>query len=204
MEENKDTQTPTPAARGGGVMDIQRPSARISAAPTPAQAVDPASAPTQPEPTPTVPESEPPKPTPVFTEVPSDDPEPPKPSKPFDVEAALKESGATPNDTNGDPAKTDHMLPTHGSHKSHHVVPIVIAIIVAIGLTSAAVFAYIKTNQKTDNHPETEHTTQPTQSTPATTGDVDDASKQVDDTMNSANDEKDAPESDLSDQTLGL
>lgn len=81
-------------------------------------------------------------------------------------------------------------------------VAVLVAIVVALLLSAAAVFAYLKTK---DNTPETPATVNQTnQPSAATSADIDEASKEVEDAINSNGSDKDLPESELSEQTLGL
>jgi uncharacterized protein HemX len=86
-------------------------------------------------------------------------------------------------------------------HKSGApIAAIIVAILVALGLVGVTVYAYMQSNKKT---PATTTTTQQT-TDKATTQDVDQASKDVDDSLKSLDANKDFPESDLSDQSLKL
>jgi hypothetical protein len=79
---------------------------------------------------------------------------------------------------------------------------IIVAIVVALLLSAAAVFAYLKTKDGSNNKPTVVNTTN--QPSAATTEDVDEASKEVEKTINSVAADQDLPESELSEQTLGL
>jgi hypothetical protein len=89
-------------------------------------------------------------------------------------------------------------------HKSGKpVFVILIAVLVALGLAGVAVYAYMQSNDtKSPSTSKSESTSQP--AAPATSTDVDDAAKDVDEAISSVDDTKDMPESDLTDQTLGL
>lgn len=94
-----------------------------------------------------------------------------------------------------------HLLTPHASKPKHGpVLVIIIAVIIAAALIGVTVFAYM---QSQDTKKDTDHPAEQT-TAPATTGDVDNTTKEVDDAVNSVDDAKDMPESDLTDQTLGL
>ncbi len=102
------------------------------------------------------------------------------------------------------PPVTDHPpsqpTPTISQQKTRSMplVAVVVAIVIALGLIGLAVFAYFRHKDM----PAGEH--HHMSSTEVTTNDVDNTGKDVDNALSSANDNKDLPESDLSDQALGL
>lgn len=204
--EDKDTTEPTrptvPVSRP--VMDVQRPTARPQpttvGAPTSESPAEPESEATPPA-EPTTPPAE------TSVESPAA-----KPS--FDIAAALAEADKTPGAaTTPDAAaaseahsKADHLLAAHAKTGHKPIVPIIIAVIVAIALGAVTVFAYMKTKNDTRGGGDT-HTTAPTAETQDSSGatpqDVDDASKAVDGAAGT-NDTADLPETDLSDNNLGM
>ena len=191
MDDKNDKSTPTRP----GVMDVQRPSRA-------AQASTPSPAPESPAPIEPV---EAPAETPAETAPPAED-KPPT----FDAAAAQAEADKMPHQDNADPkdphAKADHLLAAHAQKKHHPKMPIVIAAIVALVLAGLAVMAYMNGKHSTKGTGDDHNTTQEHQPsmTPATTQDVDDANKDVDQTTNSVDDAADMPEAELNDQSLGL
>ncbi len=86
--------------------------------------------------------------------------------------------------------------------KKKPVLAIIVAIVIALGLAAATVFLYMKyyrTSSKTSNTSQ-----QASAVTPATTSDVDQASKQLDTSLAQADDSKDFATTAISDQSLGL
>ncbi len=81
------------------------------------------------------------------------------------------------------------------------VAAIVAAVIVALALSAATVFYYIRSRD--DSIPENEQAGT-TQSIPASISDIETATKALDDGLASINDDKDFASNDLSDATLGL
>lgn len=77
------------------------------------------------------------------------------------------------------------------------VAAIIVAIVIAIVLAGLTVYAWMKTSKKTA-------TTTQTTTAKVTTNDVDQAGKDVDNTLSKTNDSKDFSSADLTDQTLGL
>jgi uncharacterized protein HemX len=110
----------------------------------------------------------------------------------------------SPHDT---PADDYPQPPPHIEHKSHPpIVAIIVAVVIALALVGVTVFAYMSSKNDTkhegDDHEMTEQ--QSSQQSAATTTDVDDTSKEVDSTLGSVDENKDFPESELTDQALGL
>ena len=79
---------------------------------------------------------------------------------------------------------------------------IVVAVLVALILSGAAVFAYLKTKDGQNKVPTVVNTTN--EPAAATTEDVDEVTKEIDKVINETDADKDLPESELSEQTLGL
>ena len=206
MEDKDNNPTPrpsTPVSRP--VMDVQRPVPRpqpttVGAEPKP---VVEAPAPVAAEP------DKAPEPAVVPSETPTETPA----TKPtFDVQAALAEanntqaSAAEPDakDAQAAHAQADHLLAAHSKKGHKPIVPIIIAVVVALALGAVTVFAYLKTQSHTKSGGDAT-TTHTESQTPAgaTTEDVDAADKAVDAAAGTS-DATDMPESDLSDTTLGL
>ncbi len=101
-----------------------------------------------------------------------------------------------------------HEHPEHQNTSSHHAMPvmaIVVAIFVAIVLAGLVVMAYVRKNNGDIERKDTTTSSQSTETkTDVRTSDVDETSKQVDDTLAKANDAVDFPEAELSDASLGL
>jgi uncharacterized protein HemX len=101
----------------------------------------------------------------------------------------------------------DHLIAAHAKKpkSGKPLVAIVIALLVALALAGAAVYAFTQTKDKT--HQDGDHTKTSTPSTTQDTtvaSDTDDLQVEADKLATDADDTKDMPESDLTDQTLGL
>lgn len=80
---------------------------------------------------------------------------------------------------------------------------IIAAVLIALGLIAVTVYAYLQSQEKSSKSTESSQT-DTTKTTPAVTGtDVDEASGEVDKALNSS-EETDFPDSELTDQSLGL
>ncbi len=104
------------------------------------------------------------------------------------------------------PDHAEHLLAAHANPKNHPpLAAIVIAVIIAVALVGVTIFAYLSTRDATHQQDD-DHTAQQesTEQAAVTTTDVDDATQDVDSTLSSVDDAKDFPESDLTDQALGL
>ncbi|HTE58685.1 MAG TPA: hypothetical protein VK694_08170 [Verrucomicrobiae bacterium] len=200
-EEPKDTPKPGPVRRG--VMDIQRPrpQAPLASRPAPASVkVETPAAPADEEPA-FIPADEESAPTPVV-----DTPPPNKRPNIIEQAAAADAKAAADN-----PAAThdphQQMLAAHASKKGRPVAVIVVAVLIALVMAGLTAFAYMKTKDSTKttgDHPSQQSAApEETHTQGATTADVDSASKEVDSAA-AANEAADIPESDLTDQTLGL
>ncbi len=97
------------------------------------------------------------------------------------------------------------LLAAHASHRRSPKVVIVLAVVIGAALIGLAVFAYMQTRDNThpagDNGTHQEEAQTEAQASPA---DVDNTTKAVDDALSSVDDAQDIPESELTDQTLGL
>ena len=204
--EDKDTnpapRPSTPVSRP--VMDVQRPVAR-----PPLTTVG-----EDPKPVVEAPVAVEPDKTPEAPVVPTEAPADTSTAKPsFDVAAAMAEANKTPSgaaapdakDAQAAHAQADHLLAAHSKKGHKPIIPIMIAVVVALVLGAVTVFAYLKTQSHTKGGGDVTDTMTHTETqTPAVTSeDVDAADKAVD-TAAGANDATDMPESDLSDATLGL
>lgn len=199
-EEPKDAPKPTPVRRG--VMDIQRP--RPQQPLTPRRATAPAkvesSAPVEEEPAfiPAAEETTPPA-APVDT--------PPPGKKPSIIEQAAAEDAQAADKHSEAHDPHQQMLAAHASKKGRPVAVIVVAVLVALIMAGLTVFAYMKTKNSTkptgDQSSQQPTASEKTQTQGATTADVDSVSKEVDNAA-AANETADIPESDLTDQSLGL
>ena len=187
MEEHTEDQTKTPAGaatpppRSGGVMDIQPPKGQPDIwahdEPTPAPTPTPAPAAPTPSPEPNL-----------------------KPSTPEIIAPPEKQTEGLPKHIE---EHTDHLLAAHAdAHHKKPVLAIVVAIIIGLSLIGLTVFAYMQTKDGTKDAGD--HGTETHQESGASAADVDDTTKQVDDTLNTVDDTKDMPETDLTDQSLGL
>jgi hypothetical protein len=197
-ENSAQGATPGSARPSGGIMDVQRPKPTDTG---------PLNQPAEPEPgTSFTPASgENPASVPPETPQPSNDPiappenesiaKPPE-SEPVDAPAH------TPDEHTDE---THPLLAAHATKKHSPVVPIVVAGIIALALIAVTVFAFLKTKETTtpDGDDHTSPTHQETSSA-ATTQDIDDANKEIDQTLTAVDEAKDFPEADLSDQSLGL
>lgn len=197
----------TTPSRSAGVMDVQRPRVQGPIARRPVTPVTPAVTPpeAQAEPVPSPVEPAQPATPPVDSvATPEDNPEPtPKPTpEPTVSDAPVAAPEPVPS------AAPEHsLLSAQASHKSDKpIAVIIVAVLVAMSLIAVTVFAYMKTQN--DTHPEANHTTTSPggthQQAAVTPNDVDTTSKEVDQTLSSLDDAKDFPDTELSDQALGL
>lgn len=113
----------------------------------------------------------------------------------------LAELAAKTEDKKSDKPK----LPVHDSGKRAPKAVISVAVVVAIGLIGLSVFAYMKTQDEspTAGTDITTHQDGDNHETPATVGDVNAATTQVDEALKST-DETDFSENELTDQSLGI
>lgn len=81
------------------------------------------------------------------------------------------------------------------------LVPIIVAVLIALSLSGVAVFAYLNQQKKTETK-QTSQTTSPAPS--ATSADVDETNQAIDTDLNSANDDADLDDNTLSDTNLNL
>lgn len=99
----------------------------------------------------------------------------------------------------------DDKLPAPAMPTGHKaggpIIAIVSAVVVALGLAAITVFAYLKT-QQTDN-PAPQQNTSANEPAPAPAEQVDQATKDVDEAINAA-DEAGLDETELTDESLGL
>lgn len=92
--------------------------------------------------------------------------------------------------------------PSSGHKTGAPVAAIIAAVVVAVGLAAVTVYAYISSNDKAANTTDTNQNE--TSNSPAVTEqDVDETSNEVDGALNST-EETDFPDSELTDQSLGL
>ncbi len=95
--------------------------------------------------------------------------------------------------------------PTAPRPKKHGWFPIFMAILIALGLLAGAGYAYWQNNKQTKTTQTTKTTSTPAATKkPATTADIDAATKAIDTSLTSLGQATDVLESDLSDTTLGL
>jgi uncharacterized protein HemX len=197
MADEKTTDDIKPASRPAarrGVMDIQRPRVQQPASAAPPAAPDAVEF----EPTPLPAEAKPdPAPEPASQPAPAT----PEAVAPVAPTPPAVDQPAAPHDPH------QQMLAAHASKKGAPVVVIVVAIIIALGMAGLTVFAFMKTKDSTKPSGDQSHqemsSSDNSATKAATTADVDEASKAVDSAI--ASDEAtNLPESDLSDQTLGL
>jgi hypothetical protein len=202
-----EVSTPTPAAGGiGGVMDVKPRETSDVSSPVAVSPVERSeSMPEEPATTPPAPELY--APGEVHTETPA---EPTagtgsvsspdganRPGLSADLLAqAKKEVEKKSPDAND-------LLAAHASKKKGSMpkAAIAVAIVVALALSAAAVFAYLKTKEKESTPTVVNTTNQPAA---ATTNDVDGVTKDVDEAINGTGADQEMPESELSEQTLGL
>jgi len=148
---------------------------------------------------------------PVFTEsaVPAPDPTPtdtpptPEPIAPPESDPAVISAEA--------PVATDQPtdqapLAAHPAESEHHhkkpIVAVLVAVVVAFGLTGVAIFAYQDLNKKkTADKAQTLPVTETDTTTPE---DVDNANKEIDTNLNGTNDAADLDDNSLSDTNLNL
>ncbi len=183
MEDTKETTSTAPVAVEGGVMDVKPPSSSDASA-VDVRVETGASTET----------------APVVTEEPvtaadtiSDESEAP-------VGDATPTKGTEP-DPKSEPGNDNPMaIPPApaGTHKGAPKAAIVVAVIIALALAALTVFAYMKTKN------DSKQSVNDRASSSVTASDVDQASKDLDTSLNKADDTKDFPESDLTDQNLGL
>lgn len=83
------------------------------------------------------------------------------------------------------------------------LMAIIAAILVALGLAAVTVYAYMKSQDEAPKSTETSQTETQDSVPAATSADVDQASGEVDEALN-ASEEADFPDSELTDQSLGL
>lgn len=111
-------------------------------------------------------------------------------------------SSPQPNTAPPSPEETKPEPPK--SHKSRAPkIVIAVAVIIALGLAAAATVAYLQSREETEPLQESDASQQETVQ-PATTDDVDETTKSVDEALNETDTAQEFPEEDLSDQTLGL
>lgn len=188
MEDKNETPgAPQPAVpQPGGVMDVQPPKAEPSL---------PSAPPVQ------QPHSQPASPV---TPAPMPDTLPQAQTRPEGSIAPPEHPAADSRPAIEDHA--DHLLAAHAASQHHKkpVVAIIVAIIIALALIGLTVLAYLQTKQ--DTHPQADHEPTPTNqpATQNTETTVDDTSAEVNQALTTVDDTKDLPESDLSDQALGL
>jgi uncharacterized protein HemX len=199
MDPVKDNQ-PTPPASPApvrGVMDIQ------ARRPQP----DSGTPPTQPVITPPVASSQPPavaEPLPAPTTPTVPEPPAPETSRPGlspDLLAQAQAETAKPADHD----------PTHPKvpKKRGPTVAIIVAVVVALGLAGVAVYAYQQSQSDKPAHDanhmsQDESSTAPSNTQPATTSDVDAATKDLDSAIGATSEAQEIPESGLSESSLGL
>jgi uncharacterized protein HemX len=96
-------------------------------------------------------------------------------------------------------------LTAHASGGKKHLVAIVVAVVVMLGLIGAVVYVYLKQNSTAIKTvaPKTSQSSNSSQA-PVSAADVDNTAKAVDDSLQTIDANKDFSSTDLSDATLGL
>ncbi len=115
------------------------------------------------------------------------------------TEAPSKEPANQP-DTKPAEADSKPLKALPAGHKTTSpVLPVVAAVLVAIGLAAVTVYAYMQTQPKKDNKPNTSQSAAPE----VKSEDIDKEAKEIDRSLEAA-DEGDFPISELTDSNLGL
>lgn len=200
MDNNPTPQPPKPQ----GVMDVQPPKP-----PAVTDAPQPPAAPPTPEPTPEVPPSNIGV-SPAVVEATEHPPEA-EAAKPAGLSPELLAQAQKETNKPAEPHAADpkHQLAAHNKKKKGPRLVIFLAVVVALALSGVAVYAYMSSQDKKEDHP-AEHTQPEQQATdqpttqPATTTDVDEATKAADDAMNSTDEAQDLPDGGLNEGSVGL
>lgn len=190
MEGNNKVQPkPTPAPSGGGVMDVQAPQLKSTAPETP--------------------------PVPPTASAPGVVPGPvPAPAANSESEDSKKpESGLSPEllaQAEAETKKSDTKPNAPKIPKNRGpIVVIALAIIVALSLAGLAIYAYLQsqesspTTQPVSDQIGTEDA-EPAEVTPATSQEIEDMSKELDDAINATPEDEEIPDGGLSEDTVGL
>lgn len=132
----------------------------------------------------------------------------PQPNSPqggvMDVRPAEPRPPTSPSQANTAPPSPKETKPELKPHKSRAPkIVIAVAIIIALGLAAAATVVYLQSREETEPLQESDTSWRETVQ-PATTKDVDETTKSVDEALNETDTTQDFPEEDLSDQALGL
>ncbi len=187
-----DNQTPQQQPRPIPVMDIQPPQAPVPASPlTPATVSNDA-----------VTE----EPDNAVVEAPAQQQDVPVNEPVEDVTPTAAPDAQIP--ATAEPAEATQLVAVPGAaaHKQHKapLVPIIIALIVAIALAVVAVLLYLGQDKTTTNKGTANTSQNQSTTTPATTEAIDETSKAVDDSLSGVDDTKDFDDASLSDSTLAL
>lgn len=97
------------------------------------------------------------------------------------------------------------LLSAHAPKKGGRKVVVVVAVVIALALAGLAVYAYTQSNGSSDNstHDSSqEHSDSSTQ--PATAHDVEDAAKELDNTVNATNEAQEIPSDGMTEDAVGL
>lgn len=146
------------------------------------------------------------------TEMPTIAPEQPTTPVPTETPAVAPEASsvdvttATPTPEAAEPAVANpalSQLPAHASGGNKHLIAIIVAVVVMLGLLGAVAYLYMQQNSTSIKTTENK-SAQTTTAAPVTAADVDNTTKEIDDSLTTIDADKDFSSADLSDATLGL
>ncbi len=200
-EKTTSTAPPLPAANSGGVMDVQPPKPAVNNSAGDQRSFDAEkriNVSSEPQA-----DQAPPEPTVEDKPLIDTSSEPEQPTAPVDApDPEPKDSESKPEPTSDNPMAINQP-PAHKKSGAPKAI-IAIAIIIAIGLASLVVFSYLKTRDKAKEIATSTQSSNPTASEAVTVAEIDQVSKETDESLNKIDDNADFPVNDLTDPSLGL